>query len=240
MASDTKNTRSERDAQSMVGDLLRRATSPEVLAGVAGAMAAARFTKHLAEDSDETDQDEQREPEETDEAHVADEEEPDDDVEEPDDDERDEPRAEEDEPDDDEDDEDDEEQLPEAAAEPEPADDGGETDPPQDEDDEEREEAADSSAATDGSAGTDDERLELLDHARRYAEQLTGHQVEGFSSLEHEDRGWRIGVEVVELSRVPSTTDVLASYELVLTDDGDFVDFRRGHRYYRNSTDDVS
>jgi hypothetical protein len=237
MASDTKDTRSERDAQSMVGDLLRRATSPEVLAGVAGAVAAARFTKHLAEDSDETDQDEQREPEETDEAHVADEEEPDDDVEEPDDDERDEPRAEKHEPDDD---EDDEEELPEAAAEPEPDDDGGETDPPQDEDDEEREEAADSSAATDGSAGTDDERLELLDHARRYAEQLTGHQVEGFSSLEHEDRGWRIGVEVVELSRVPSTTDVLASYELVLTDDGDFVDFRRGHRYYRNSTDDVS
>jgi hypothetical protein len=99
---------------------------------------------------------------------------------------------------------------------------------------------SDGSADSNGSAGTDGERMEVLDQARRYAEQLTGHPVESFSSLAKDDRGWRIGIEVVELSRVPSTTDVLGSYELVLSDDGDFVDFHRGHRYSRNSTDDAS
>lgn len=220
-----KDTRSEKDSYSLAADLLRRATSPEVLAGVAGAAAAARFTKHMVEDPDETDAEEQPEAEETDEADVAGDDEPDDDEDEQDE----EPRAEEDEA-----------EVPEDAAESEPADDR-EADPPQDEEPEEPEDSSDESAeSANGSFGTEDERMELLDHARRYAEQLTGHEVESFSSLEQDDRGWRIGVEVVELSRVPSTTDVLGSYELVLSDDGDFVDFRRAHRYYRNSTDDTS
>lgn len=252
MAADSKNTRSERDPQSLVGDLLRRATSPEVLAGVAGAAAAAHFTKHMVEDSDETDADDQPELEETDEAQASREDEPDHAEDEVDEDAPEEPRAEEDEPDEpdepeeprakeDEPDED-EPAESESAAEPEAAaadDDDDEADPSPDED-AEGEEISDLSAASNGSARTDDERMELLDQARRYAEQLTGHPVESFSSLEQDDRGWRIGVEVVELSRVPSTTDVLGSYELVLSGEGEFVDFRRAHRYYRNSTDDAS
>jgi hypothetical protein len=259
MAGDSKNTRSERDPQTLVRDLLRRATSPEVLAGVAGAAAAARFTKHMVEESDETDVDEEPELGETDVVQDAGddesdaEEEPDDGErqepsaeEEPDDGERQEPSAEE-EPDDGElqepsageEPDDDDEGVPEGAAEPE-SDDDGEADPSHDEDTEEREETPDSSAAGNGSVGTDDERMKLLDQARRYAEQLTGHPVESFSSLEQDDRGWRIGIEVVELSRVPSTTDVLGSYELVLSDEGEFVDFRRAHRYSRNSTDETS
>jgi len=264
MAGESENTRSSRDPQSLVGDLLRRATSPEVLAGVAGAAAAAHFTKHMVDDSDEIDANDQPELEETDEAQASREDEPDNDEGEVEDapeeprakedgrdepEEPEEPRAEEDGPDDpeepeearaEEDEPDDGEAAgPEAAAEPEP-DDGDEADPSPDEDAEERDEMSNSSAASNGSAGIDEERMELLDQARRYAEQLTGHPVESFSSLEQDDRGWRIGVEVVELSRVPSTTDVLGSYELVLSDEGEFVDFRRAHRYYRNSTDDAS
>jgi Gas vesicle synthesis protein GvpO len=260
MAGSSKDRRSERDAQSLIGDLLRRATSPEVLAGVAGAAAAARFTKHMVEDSDETEAEDQ--PEETEEAQAAGEDEPDEDEDRPGDDEREDSHAEEEEADEDErdepiadeaeenelDDEEDaeephadEEEVSEAAAEPDSDGDGeGDAHSPQDGDDDEREETSDSSATSDGSLGTDDERLGILDQARRYAEQLTGHEVEGFSSLEQDDRGWRIGLEVVELSRVPSTTDVLGSYELVLSDDGEFVDFRRAHRYYRNSTDGAS
>jgi gas vesicle protein GvpO len=262
MAGDTKNAGSERDAQSLVADLLRRVTSPEVLAGVAGAAAAARFTKHLVEDSEESAMEEPLESDETqdaaeedsvddepngphaeeDETDKDEEEEPsadrdESDVEQGDDEEHDEPVAEkEQEPE--EADRDapraKEEHEPEAAPE---ADEADEAEPERDPDADDREETSDSSA--NGSV-TDGERMELLDQARKYAEQLTGHPVESFSSLERDDRGWRIGMEVVELPRVPSTTDVLGSYELVLSDKGEFVDFRRGHRYSRNSTDDTS
>jgi len=264
MAGDTRISRSETDAQTLVADLLRRVTSPEVLAGVAGAAAAARFTKHLVEDSDEAKADEPVGPHETqdglenepidDERAEPSAEEDEADEDEADEDEREEPSADGDESDDEErdetvaeDEEDPEEagrdapsaekeQEPETAADSEP-DEGEEAQPEQDPGADESEETGDSSA--NGSV-TDGERMELLDQARKYAVQLTGHPVESFSSLEREDRGWRIGMEVVELSRVPSTTDVLGSYQLVLTDEGELVDFRRGHRYSRNSTDDAS
>lgn len=265
MAGDTKNARSESDAQSLVADLLRRVTSPEVLAGVAGAAAAARFTKHLVEDSEEPAVEEPLDSDETEDASEEDsiddepnrpraEEDEDDekdedegenssadrdesDDEQRDDEERDEPVAEEEQEPEEADREApraEEEHEPEAADE---ADEADEAEPERGADGDDPEETSDSSA--NGSV-TDGERMELLDQARKYAEQLTGHPVESFSSLERDDRGWRIGMEVVELSRVPSTTDVLGSYELVLSDKGEFVDFRRGHRYSRNSTDNAS
>jgi Gas vesicle synthesis protein GvpO len=252
MAGDTKNAGSERDAQSLVADLLRRVTSPEVLAGVAGAAAAARFTKHLVEDSEESAEDGSEEDSVDDEPNGPHAEE-----DETDEDEEEEPSADRDESDDEQRDGEEhdepvaeEEQEPEEADrdapraeeehEPEAGPEADETDgaePERDPDVDDREGTSDSAA--NGSV-TDGERMELLDQARKYAEQLTGHPVESFSSLERDDRGWRIGMEVVELSRVPSTTDVLGSYELVLSDKGEFVDFRRGHRYSRNSTDDTS
>jgi gas vesicle protein GvpO len=259
MAGDGKGTRSEKDPQSLVADLLRRVTTPEVLAGVAGAAAAAHFTKHMVEESDETEAEGQ--PQETDEAQAADEDEREDDAQEEVD--QEDPRAatDEDEPEEDEAEEDasEEPDEPDAGSErddPE-AGDGEQEEPraaenaPEDvdeaepDDDDQREPLQDEGDESDepedsnGSLAADDERMQLLDRARRYAEELTGHPVEGFSSVEQEDRGWRVGVEVVELSRVPSTTDVLGSYELVLTEDGDFVDFRRANRYYRNSTEDA-
>ena len=93
MAGDGKSTRSEKDPQSLVADLLRRVTAPEVLAGVAGAGAAAYITKHMVEDSDETDADDQPELEETDEDQASREEEPDNDEDEVDEDDAEEPRA---------------------------------------------------------------------------------------------------------------------------------------------------
>lgn len=267
MAGDTKNGGSERDAQSLVADLLRRVTSPEVLAGVAGAAAAARFTKHLVEDSEEPAVEEPLESDDTQDASEddpigdardeSDEANAEEDENETDEDEGEEPSADRDESGDEQrgDQERDEpvaeeeqepeegdreaptaeeEHEPEAAAE---ADEADEAEAERGTDGDDRQETSGPSA--NGSV-TDGERMELLDQARKYAEQLTGHPVESFSSLEREDRGWRIGMEVVELSRVPSTTDVLGSYELVLSDEGEFVDFRRSHRYSRNSTDDPS
>ena len=76
--------------------------------------------------------------------------------------------------------------------------------------------------------------------ARRAKEQLaelTGHEAELVSSLERRDDSWHVQVEVVELTRVPSSTDVLASYEMSLDDEGELLEYRRTRRYSRNQTD---
>ena len=74
----------------------------------------------------------------------------------------------------------------------------------------------------------------LVERAKEQIEELTGRQTESVSGLERADGGWRITLELVELARVPSSTDVLATYELLLDEDGEVLGYSRGRRYHRS------
>lgn len=63
--------------------------------------------------------------------------------------------------------------------------------------------------------------------------ELTGRAVEGVTGLEKTDDGWRVQVEVVEVRRIPDTTDLLALYEIDVDSGGDLVGYRRLRRYVR-------
>ena len=79
---------------------------------------------------------------------------------------------------------------------------------------------------------------EAIARVRRDLPQLLGRPIESVLGVQREDDdGWMVTVQVVELSRIPSTTDVLASYEVTLDQQGELVGYRRGRRYYRNQTD---
>ncbi|MDZ5621959.1 gas vesicle protein GvpO [Nocardioides bizhenqiangii] len=78
---------------------------------------------------------------------------------------------------------------------------------------------------------------EAVKRARHHVRGLTGKEVEGVIGLEKGDDGWTILVDVLELERVPQTTDVLATYEVLLDDDGGLSGCRRLHRYVRGSTE---
>jgi hypothetical protein len=74
--------------------------------------------------------------------------------------------------------------------------------------------------------------------ARRAARQvleLTGHEPENVVSVERDSDGWQVGVEVLELHRVPETSDVMAVYAVVLDGHGELVRCQRGQRYVRAS-----
>ena len=49
--------------------------------------------------------------------------------------------------------------------------------------------------------------------------------------------GWKVTLEVVELRRIPESTDVLASYEVELDGDGKLLGFERGGRYTRSQAE---
>ena len=63
--------------------------------------------------------------------------------------------------------------------------------------------------------------------------ELTGKEAEGVTGLERSDDGWKVRVEVVEVRRIPDTTDVLALYEVEVDEDGDLTGYRRLRRYAR-------
>ncbi len=73
--------------------------------------------------------------------------------------------------------------------------------------------------------------------ALRDITQLTGKKPLGATSVMPTDDGWTVEVEVVEDRRIPSSTDLLALYELVLDMDGELLSYRRTRRYSRGAGD---
>jgi len=70
-------------------------------------------------------------------------------------------------------------------------------------------------------------------------EGLTGRRPESVSGLARdEDGGWRVAIDVVELSRVPPSTDLLATYEVVVDAGGELVDLTRIRRFVRGQADE--
>jgi len=65
--------------------------------------------------------------------------------------------------------------------------------------------------------------------------ELTGKGAEGVIGLERTEDGWSVKIEVLELRRIPNTTDVLAIYEVTMDDDGELEGYRRLQRYVRGT-----
>jgi len=84
--------------------------------------------------------------------------------------------------------------------------------------------------------------------AVRQLAELTGRQPESVLGVQRDDGdgngngdnkdGWRVTVEIVEMRRVPNSTDLLGCYEVTLDSDGDLVEYRRTRRYARGQSDE--
>lgn len=67
---------------------------------------------------------------------------------------------------------------------------------------------------------------------------LVGCPAEGITGARREDDGWTVTVEVLEVGRVPSTADVLATYEVRTDEQGQVLEYHRRRRYLRGQVDD--
>jgi len=66
---------------------------------------------------------------------------------------------------------------------------------------------------------------------------LTGKEPDGVSGVEPLEDGWRITVEVVEDHRIPSSTDLMATYQIEVDPGGELLAYRRVRRYARGRGD---
>jgi len=82
-----------------------------------------------------------------------------------------------------------------------------------------------------------DEATETVQRARRQLSALLERPVESVSAFERMHDGWLVTLEVVEVSRIPESTDVLASYEVELDDDRNLRRYARVRRYIRSQAD---
>src|SRR5215211_8834381 len=80
---------------------------------------------------------------------------------------------------------------------------------------------------------------EAVHEAREQLFELIGRPVEQVLAIERNDDGeWQVLVQVVELERIPNSTDVLGAYRVTLDCDGEVVGYRRVRCYVRSQADE--
>jgi hypothetical protein len=121
--------------------------------------------------------------------------------------------------------------APEEAA----ADDGGEPDaePVEAADEQEAEDASEPARSTEQPAARPPGAREIARLAARELASLTRHTIEGISGLARDGDEWRVDVEVLEVSRVPPSTDVLGTYAVWVDERGELVSYERVGRFVR-------
>jgi hypothetical protein len=73
--------------------------------------------------------------------------------------------------------------------------------------------------------------------AARHVAELTGKPTQGVTALKPSEDGWTVGVEVLEDSRIPSSADILATYEADVDMDGTLLSYHRVNTYPRGRGD---
>lgn len=79
---------------------------------------------------------------------------------------------------------------------------------------------------------------DLIERARGQLQDMMGRPAESVLGMQRDGEGWIVTVEVVELRRVPNSTDLLGSYEVKVDGNGDVIGYRRTRRYHRNRADE--
>jgi hypothetical protein len=74
---------------------------------------------------------------------------------------------------------------------------------------------------------------ELSQAALATVQELTGYQPEAVIGLEWDGDLWQVRVDVLELKRVPNTTDMIGEYLVSLDEDGTLRGYKRISRFQR-------
>jgi len=78
---------------------------------------------------------------------------------------------------------------------------------------------------------------ELGKAAMTTVQELTGYTPEAVTALEWDGEFWQITVDVLELARIPNTTDVIGEYIVRLDEGGTLRGYRRERRFQRSQAE---
>jgi|TARA_R110002012_G_scaffold59502_2_gene155631 hypothetical protein len=76
--------------------------------------------------------------------------------------------------------------------------------------------------------------INLVGGAKDQLEELTGLASDSVSRLSKVEDGWQLVINMVELKRIPASTDMLAIFEVTLDAEGNITGYHRSRRYLRD------
>src|SRR4051812_46090224 len=77
---------------------------------------------------------------------------------------------------------------------------------------------------------------EAAELARQYIAEMTEREPVQMTSVSPTEDGWLVEVEIIEDRRIPSSSDILALYEVELDANGELLAYHRTRRYLRGQT----
>jgi hypothetical protein len=95
------------------------------------------------------------------------------------------------------------------------------------------------SASSGSSSRKGQSAREVVISAIEQVQDLIGRPVESVTGMEKNGSEWNVTLEVLELERVPNTTDVLGKYEVTVDKDGEVTSANRTRRYNRAEAGEV-
>lgn len=75
---------------------------------------------------------------------------------------------------------------------------------------------------------------EITQLAKKEIAQLTGLDPDRVSGLRRDGESWLVTVDMVELKRIPNSTDLLGTYEALVDGQGNLITYKRIRRYRRD------
>lgn len=68
---------------------------------------------------------------------------------------------------------------------------------------------------------------QLVELAREELSKLTGLELSTTLGTIKDEKGWHVSVEMIEKHSIPDQMDILATYEALLDDNGNLIEFNR-------------
>ena len=68
---------------------------------------------------------------------------------------------------------------------------------------------------------------QLVERARGELSKLTGLELSTTLGASRDEKGWHVSVEMIEKHSLPDGMDILATYEILLDNDGKVLEFNR-------------
>ena len=77
------------------------------------------------------------------------------------------------------------------------------------------------------------EMTEVAERAKQQLAQVTGFQPVAVVASYRDAKGWHVSVDVLEMARLPESTDLLGTYDVELDQEGSMVKFERKRTHLR-------
>ncbi|MFQ5883076.1 MAG: gas vesicle protein GvpO, partial [Candidatus Methylomirabilales bacterium] len=80
---------------------------------------------------------------------------------------------------------------------------------------------------------------DLVEYARNELERLVGLELQSTLKAVRDERGWLVSAEMIEKHSIPDGMDILATYDILMSDEGEVLEFTRKKLRKRIDTEGV-